>query len=159
MSTSSGVSQFDYQVTGRRIVAALIDLILLGILFLVMAATLGDFGSTDGTGFSASLGGGPAILYAFLVLAYYIILEGVIAATLGKVAMGLKVVKAKGEPYRWGSVLLRNILRPIDALPLLYLVGLISIAVTPKKQRLGDLAAHTLVVRPRMKVTEEIHFH
>jgi uncharacterized RDD family membrane protein YckC len=75
------------------------------------------------------------------------IFEGLIATTPGKLLMGLKVVKLNGERYDWRAVLLRNIIRIIDGAPILYIVGLISIAVTEKNQRLGDLAAGTVVVR------------
>jgi uncharacterized RDD family membrane protein YckC len=61
--------------------------------------------------------------------------------------MGLKVVKLNDERYDWRAVLLRNIIRIVDGAPILYIVGLISIAVTEKNQRLGDLAAGTVVVR------------
>jgi uncharacterized RDD family membrane protein YckC len=42
---------------------------------------------------------------------------------------------------------LRNVLRIVDFLPVLYLVGLVTVAVSQRNQRLGDLAAGTLVVR------------
>ena len=44
---------------------------------------------------------------------------------------------------------MRNVLRLIDILPFVYLVGCVSILVTSRNQRLGDLAAGTLVVRER----------
>ena len=137
----------DYQVTGSRIVAALLDLIPLIILFLIMAAALGEFGSTEDNEFSVSLTGWPAALWFFLSWGYFVILEGLIATTPGKLLMGLKVVKLNDEPYDWRAVLLRNIIRIIDGAPILYVVGIISIAVTEKNQRLGDLAAGTVVVR------------
>ena len=137
----------DYQVTGSRIVAALIDLIPLVVLFLIMAAAFGDFGGTEDNGFSVSLTGWAAALWFFLAWGYFMIFEGLIATTPGKLLMGLKVVKLNGERYDWRAVLLRNIIRIIDGAPILYIVGIISIAVTEKNQRLGDLAAGTVVVR------------
>ena len=74
-------------------------------------------------------------------------MERVWAATLGKLIMGLTVVKVGGGLYGWKSVLLRNIFRIIDGLPIFYLLGFISVVATPKNQRLGDFAAGTLVVR------------
>jgi uncharacterized RDD family membrane protein YckC len=137
----------DYKVTGSRIVAALLDLIPLVVLFFIMAAALGEFGSTEDDGFSVSLTGWPAALWFFLCWGYFVILEGLIATTPGKFLMGLKVVKLNDERYDWRAVLLRNIIRIVDGAPILYIVGLISIAVTEKNQRLGDLAAGTVVVR------------
>lgn len=145
--TGAGAGRMDYQVTGRRIVAALMDIALFTVLFLVMAAAMGDFGTTDDNGFAVSLTGGPALIFFLLVFGYYIVLEGLLAATVGKMIMGLTVKKLTGEAYGWGPVLLRNILRIVDALPLLYLVGFVCVAVTGKNQRLGDLAAGTTVVR------------
>lgn len=150
-SASAGFSSshLDYHVTGQRIVAALIDIALLVILFLVMAALMGESGSTDGGGFEVRLENGPFILYLLLSIAYFVILEGLTGATLGKMAMGLRVSKLDGEPYGWGAVLLRNVLRIIDGFPLLYLVGIVCIAATEQNQRIGDLAARTTVVRAR----------
>ena len=139
--------RFHYNVTGPRIVAALIDLVPLTILFVVMAATVGQLDSTDGSGFSANLGGRPALLYLLLVMVYYIWFEGLTGASLGKKIMGLKVVRVSGEPYGWGPCFGRNLVRVLDGLPVLYMVGLISVAVTQNNQRLGDIFSDTLVVR------------
>ena len=84
-----------------------------------------------------------------LQFAYFILFEAFFAATLGKMVMGLRVVKADGSPYSWSSVIVRNLLRFIDALPVFYLIGLITVAVSKRNQRLGDMAAGTLVVRAR----------
>jgi uncharacterized RDD family membrane protein YckC len=56
-------------------------------------------------------------------------------------------VKADGSVFDWSGALIRNVLRLVDGLPFLYLVGIITIAASKKKQRLGDMAAGTLVVR------------
>ena len=72
----------------------------------------------------------------------------ILAATVGKMAMGLRVVKAAdGSPISWGESIIRNLLRIVDALPFFYILGMILIAVTAKKQRVGDLAASTIVVK------------
>jgi len=149
--TGSPQGTLDYKVTGRRIVAALLDVGTLVVLFLVMAAVFGEFGETVDEGgtttHSVRLGGGPAVLYFVLTLAYFIVLEGLAARTLGKLIMGLKVVRVDGGRADWGAIILRNVLRLIDGLPVLYIVGLIAVAVTEKNQRLGDLAGGTLIVR------------
>ena len=150
-STGSPEGTLDYKVTGRRIVAALLDIIPLVVLFMVMAAAFGDLGKTadegDGDTFRFSLNGLPFVLYLFLSLAYFMVFEGLTARTPGKFIMGLKVVKLDGGSYDWIAVLVRNVLRIVDGLPVLYLVGLVTVAVTQRNQRLGDLAAGTLVVR------------
>ena len=144
----SGAERRPWDVTGRRIAAALLDFIPLIVLFVFMAASFGDVTSGDGR-FSVNLTGGPFILYAVLSLAYYLVLEALIGRTLGKVVMDLKVVRLDGEPYELKACLIRNVLRIVDGLPIFYLVGLVSVAVTSKKQRLGDLAAGTVVVEAR----------
>lgn len=135
-------------VTGRRIVAALIDFIPLIILFGLMAAAFGDVTSGDGE-FSVNLTGVPFILFAVLSLGYYVVLEALTGRTLGKMVMGLEVVRLDGEPYELKACLIRNVLRIVDGLPVFYIVGLICVAVTSEKQRLGDLAAGTVVVSAR----------
>ena len=67
---------------------------------------------------------------------------------LGKMALGLRVIKTDGTPIAWLDSLIRNLLRIIDGL-FAYLVGAILIWNSPRKQRLGDRAANTVVVRRR----------
>lgn len=61
--------------------------------------------------------------------------------------MKMKVVREDGSPCRLGPSVIRNILRIVDILPFLYIVGMVLIARSGKKQRLGDRVAHTVVVR------------
>lgn len=131
---------------GRRAVAILIDSILLFIVgYFIALAT----GATTETGFS--LHGGPAFLWLIIALAYYVVMEATTGATLGKKAMGLKVVKEGGEALDWQAAIVRNVMRIIDAL-FFYLVAAITVWVSKKKQRLGDMAAHTLVVKARIVI-------
>jgi uncharacterized RDD family membrane protein YckC len=138
-------------VTGRRIVAALLDLIPLAIVFVIMAFSFGEAGKTVGesgvTTYNVSLNGWPLVAYGLISFGYFMLCEAWAARTPGKSIMGLMVVSADGGRCDWKAVVLRNVLRVIDFLPVLYLVGLISVAATEKNQRLGDLAAGTLVVR------------
>lgn len=67
--------------------------------------------------------------------------------TVGKRVMGLRVVDDRGLGLRPGQVVVRNILRAVDSLPLFYLVGGVAMAFSRHCQRLGDLAAGTVVVR------------
>ena len=71
--------------------------------------------------------------------------------TPGKNALGIRVVGRNGEPIDFVTSAVRNMLRIIDFLPLFYLVGSIAIVATQHDQRLGDLAAGTLVVRERFR--------
>ena len=128
---------------GRRAVAILIDMVVLFIVgYLIALAT----GATTSAGFNRQ--GGPAFLWFGVVFAYYIVLEATSGATLGKRAMGLKVVKESGEPLDWQASIVRNILRIVDGF-FFYLVAAIAVWVSKKRQRLGDMAAHTIVVSAR----------
>ena len=126
---------------GRRAVAVIIDSILLGIVGYLIASVTG---STTADGFN--LTGAPALLLLVVALAYYIVMEKTSGATLGKMAMKLKVVKQDGTPLDWQASVVRNVLRIIDGF-FFYLVGAIAVWVSKSKQRLGDMAAHTIVVR------------
>jgi uncharacterized RDD family membrane protein YckC len=134
-------------VLGRRISAALIDLALLLALFFVLGVTIGE-SRGEGGEFSVSLNGAEAALYLALVLLYYFALEAAIGQTVGKLLLGLRVVRTDGSRPSVAAIALRTLLRVVDWLPLLYLVGFIAIQATgPRRQRLGDLAAKTSVAR------------
>jgi uncharacterized RDD family membrane protein YckC len=128
----------------RRAVAVLVDSILL---FVVGYAIAAMAGGTTQEGFH--LQGLPFFLWLVISLGYYIVMEATLGATLGKLAMRLKVVKEDGAPLDWQAAIVRNVLRLVDAL-FFYLVAAISVWVSKSRQRLGDKAAHTLVVSARV---------
>ena len=146
-STDAAVQEIE-NVTGRRIVAALLDFVLLAVLFVIFALLFGDSEPQDEntSGVHLSLNGGAFIAYLIAVLAYYFVMEAATGKTLGKMIMGIRVVASSGA-YTPMKAFIRNLLRIIDGLPFLYLLGLIVIASSKKKQRIGDLAAGTLVVK------------
>jgi uncharacterized RDD family membrane protein YckC len=67
--------------------------------------------------------------------------------TLGKRMMRLRVVDAQGLRLKFSQIVIRNLLRFVDMLPVFYLVGGIACVASRRAQRLGDLAANTIVVR------------
>jgi hypothetical protein len=67
-------------------------------------------------------------------------------ATPGKQLMRVKVVRLDGRPLTIGAVIVRNVLRFIDFLPLAYLGGGFLVLAGARAQRLGDMAAGTAVV-------------
>lgn len=69
--------------------------------------------------------------------------------SLGKRALGLRVVNSDGTPVTWLPSVTRNLLRVVDALPGLYGVGLASCLIDAQSRRLGDIVAGTLVVHVR----------
>ena len=94
------------------------------------------------------------ILTLSLIWAYFILLEWLWnGQTLGKRVYGLRVITEDGSPAPFTAVLVRNLLRLVDFLPAFYGVGVLVIILSPKSQRLGDLAAGTYVVRaPRPQI-------
>jgi uncharacterized RDD family membrane protein YckC len=83
-----------------------------------------------------------------LFFAYYIGTEAYAGGTIGKKVMGLRVTK-DGQQADLQSVVIRNVLRIVDGLPFLYLLGVITMAVRSDRRRIGDIVAGTDVVRTR----------
>ncbi|MCX6621902.1 MAG: stage II sporulation protein M [Acidobacteria bacterium] len=69
--------------------------------------------------------------------------------TVGKRILGLRVMDVNGLRLDPSQIVLRNLLRFIDAMPLFYLVGGVTALCSGKSQRLGDFAANTVVIRHR----------
>lgn len=100
-----------------------------------------------------SLSGGTAIRVVISVLAvmfpfaYFILFEGLWnGQTPGKKASSLRVRKSDGSPITISAAATRNLLRVADFLPSLYLAGIVTMFLNTKAQRIGDLAADTIVV-------------
>jgi hypothetical protein len=87
----------------------------------------------------------------FALIFFYDVLFEVLGGgrTLGKRASGLRVVRSGGRPVTLARSALRNVLRIVDILPVYYGLGMLVIFISPRNQRLGDLAAGTLVIRDR----------
>ena len=81
-------------------------------------------------------------------LLYFIALEGTYGQTIGKKATRIKVVKEDGSPITYREAVIRTFVGVVDGLPIIIpgLIGCIVIWRSDKKQRIGDLAAHTVVV-------------
>ncbi|MFO7642629.1 MAG: RDD family protein [Candidatus Competibacteraceae bacterium] len=93
-------------------------------------------------------GFGLWLIALFLTEWFYPVLFEVYAdgATPGKKALGLKVVHTNGTPVDWPAALIRNLLRAVDFLPAFYGFGVVAMACNHHFQRLGDLAAGTVVI-------------
>ncbi len=127
---------------GSRFIASVIDLALqLVLVGLAALVTLVLVGGGVGTALFAIAAFAAAYLYDVL---FEVLASG---RTPGKRATHLRVVREQGTPVDLPASAIRNLLRFIDLLPTAYLVGLISILLTRRNQRLGDLAAGTLVIR------------
>jgi uncharacterized RDD family membrane protein YckC len=135
---------------GSRMIAALIDTaiqigMVFGLGFLLAGVGNSVGGSADVTVIVVYLVGLFATIWG-----YYPLFEGFWKGrTPGKRAQRLRVVKTDGQPVTAGPVLVRNLLRIVDFLPFYYVVGVITMILSRRSQRLGDLAAGTIVVRER----------
>lgn len=87
------------------------------------------------------------ISYFAVTIGYSILLEWTWRGqTLGKRVLKIRVVDAEGFRLQRAQIVIRNLLRIVDLLPAFYAVGGISCAISPKYQRLGDIAANTVVI-------------
>lgn len=136
-------------VLGRRIGAALLDLVLMVVLFVIVGVLFGE-SETGGDGASINLEGAAALLFFALVLLYYGGTEAATGQTVGKRVLGIRVVTTDGAPASTGKIAARTVLRIVDALPAAYLLGFVVVLATGRRrQRIGDLAAGTTVVSAR----------
>jgi uncharacterized RDD family membrane protein YckC len=122
--------------TGKRVIAYIIDAIIVGI---VVALIIGIAEVID---FPEWL---QALVSIVLAYGYFIYMEGTTGPTIGKRIMNIRVISESGSPITMGESAVRNILRIVDML-FVGLVGLILIIFTQKKQRVGDMAARTVVI-------------
>lgn len=95
------------------------------------------------------IGRGFYILGTFIVpIGYTIAMEWLWRGqTIGKRVLRLRVVDVSGLKLQFNQVVIRNLLRAVDSLPVFYMVGGISTLLSSRAQRLGDLAANTIVIR------------
>lgn len=134
-------------VLGRRIGAALLDIAILGAAFLAWAAATGGATNTDGM-ITFNLGGAPFVAWLAFALAYYFVCEAAWCQTPGKAALGIVVVAEDGSPAPAAAIATRTLLRVVEALPFMYLLGFAALLGSGRRQqRLGDRAAHTVVTR------------
>jgi uncharacterized RDD family membrane protein YckC len=130
---------------GSRAIALLVDLAIIYSASFALSLIAGV----------VSPGGG--VLIAVLIIAAFLLTYGYFVAfevlgdgrTVGKRVVGLRVVNMQGGAVGLRRSLIRNLLRLVDQLPGAYIVGLVAIVASRHNQRLGDLAAGTLVVRYR----------
>jgi uncharacterized RDD family membrane protein YckC len=143
---------FGYEVVGlgSRFIAAIIDTLIIVVLQVVVYLSLllillivGD--SLTGSQWLTAV----IILLAFIFLwGYYIYFEtSWNGQTPGKRWAGIRVIRQNGMPVTLGEIVIRNLIRIIDFLPVLYGVGIVAMFADRQSRRLGDLAAGTLVVR------------
>jgi uncharacterized RDD family membrane protein YckC len=133
-----------------RFVALLLDGVLVFLPVVVAVALFDGGGYRNHVNGQTNVGlyfSGRALLFLVVFsFGYFIITEAATGATLGKRMVGIRVVGEDGEHITFGAAVVRNLVRVVDAL-FFYFVGFISAILSSRGQRLGDRAAHTVVVR------------
>ena len=131
-----------------RLAAYAVDLALRTMVFLVfvtMAAVLVPLFDVGGLSWGLML-----ILVFVMEWGYGFLFEAFWnGQTPGKRAFGLRVIKEGGYSIGPYDAFVRNVLRAADVLPVFYGVGFLTMLMTTRLQRLGDLAAGTMVIRER----------
>jgi uncharacterized RDD family membrane protein YckC len=127
---------------GSRFIAGAIDFTIQLVVIVSLALITRPAGDAGAAIFSSA---------AFAMIFFYDVLFEVLGRgrTPGKRWTGLRVVREGGRPITLARSALRNILRLIDIMPGFYAVGMTTIFITSRNQRIGDLAAGTHVVRYR----------
>jgi len=133
-----------------RFVAVLLDALIVFFPLGLVVGLLAGGGYRDRVGgytdAGVNVGGNAFWLLLALGLGYYVVCEAATGATLGKRLVGIRVVGEDGEHVTFSAAVVRNLLRVIDAL-FFYLIGFLFALASTRGQRLGDRAAHTVVVR------------
>ena len=130
-----------------RTAAFLIDLLIRAAVYLILSIVLSFLGGA---------GRGLMLIGVFLIEWFYPVIFEVFwqGQTPGKRALGIAVSHDDGTPVTVNGSLLRNLLRTADFFPMAYFAGYLTMLSNRRFQRLGDLAAGTLVVhieRPDLK--------
>jgi len=138
-----------YATISARFVAVLVDTILLAIVGFLIGIPFNIVAFFLAPPLENILVAWPlAVINALLWVGYFSYFEASSGQTFGKRMMGIKVVDVNGiSGIDLGRSLVRNILRIIDFLPVFYIIGVLLIATNPRRQRLGDTVARTIVVR------------
>lgn len=145
IATPEGVSlELVLAGVGSRFMARLLDTVIQVAIIIALATAIGV---TSAPGSVRAL---VRILIFLVVFGYDVPFElwnG--GRTIGKVAAGIRVTGTDGDRIGFFASAIRNIMRIVDFLPVFYAVGVTSMVSTQRDQRLGDLAAGTIVVRDR----------
>ena len=128
---------------GSRFAAALIDFLGMLVLMTIIGYSMGEAYIDSEKGFSITLHDSSALLFFLAWIAAFPVVEGLTGQTIGKRIIKIKVTRKNGNKVTVIQSLLRHL---FDLIDYFLLIGLIIIAVSPDKQRIGDLVANTIVV-------------
>jgi len=144
---------FEVADLGRRLAAKLIDLIILFILGYLLAQIYSTHiypGLKDMDYWSENA---IAQLFFLPLYTYSLWIEIIMnGRSIGKMAMNLQIMRLDGRVFSWENALVRWMCNIVDFLPFAYIIALISIGSTKKAQRIGDLAAGTVVVSKKKNI-------
>jgi uncharacterized RDD family membrane protein YckC len=143
VTTTDGVAiRYRPADVGSRAAALWLDLFCIAVAW----AALG-FGATRlPPGLEPTGVGIQRVLSLVVFFGCFIVGEALGGQTVGKRLVGVRVMRDTGAPCGWAAGILRNVLLIVDFLPALFLVGFVTILVSRKRQRIGDLVAGTVVV-------------
>jgi uncharacterized RDD family membrane protein YckC len=127
-----------------RFIAELFDALILGAVLVAMVILAALAGGGAGALILVVALGGFLLITVVYHVAFEVLARG---RTPGKRWAGLRVVLEGGGPVDLRASLVRNLIRLIEGLALLYVPAIIAVLATRRNQRLGDLAAGTLVIR------------
>ena len=150
INTAQNVN-LDYKLIGlgERMVAFLIDGIIL-ITYMTIMENLVAFSEIfDADGLTRRGFTGLFLLPAFFYSVICNILFG--GQTVGKMILKIKVVSVDGSPTQWYNFFVRWMLRLVDLWVFSPSIGILSILLSDKKQRIGDSAAGTVVISVKKK--------
>lgn len=137
--------EYPLAALGNRFMAQLIDVIVCAIfLYFFYWFVLGVFQLSFGSMFVQTfLWLLPILFYSF----YFLLMEAIFKGqSIGKMAVGTRVVRIDGAAPSWGDLVLRSLLLWVDAIFSGFIVGGLLISSTDRRQRLGDMAAGTVVI-------------
>lgn len=149
IETPEGV---DLEVTlaglASRTGACFVDSLIISVALVVLLIAVTFMGVTAEEDLFLLILGIGSLASLVLLVGYYLLFESFNGGrTPGKAAFGIRVIRVDGSPLGFGAVTIRNLVRLVDFLPGFYAVGLIAIVSSKRNQRLGDLAAGTVVIR------------
>ncbi|MFC7357600.1 RDD family protein [Jejudonia soesokkakensis] len=151
INTTQNVN-LDYKIAsvGERILAFLIDLVLFMVYFYVIEIITSAMQMAISDNWTV-FGLQQLLLFPvfFYSLYMHILFNG---RTLGKYIMKTRVVMMDGSPVHWSNYLTLWMLRLIDIWMFACSIGILTIIFSEKRQRLGDMAAGTIVITTKKKV-------
>lgn len=140
-----------YATLTQRIVAFLIDLaIIIGIVitFFYLGGVLGLYDLTDVGELFMSIWFVAFIMWLWVAQAiYFTIFEGFSGQSLGKWLVKIKVTTDERNRCGFMGAFTRNIVRILDMVLFIYIVSLVVMSMYPKRQRIGDMVAKTVVLK------------